>query len=292
MRIPPRARAGSALLALALGLQSCAPGSPSPTPQGAEPAALESPDPVAFPVPVYGQGQTGVGNIYPQPGRPIPYSVGEDGEYIELIRSNIRAAAATGQPLSTLSHKMDRVMAVVDVQPGDVVADIGSGTGFLPLWLLERSVPFERVYAADHNALALEIMDYMLAQAGFPSDPRVVPIHTERSRVMLPPGTVDKAVILDLFFVLQGPRPAGAPPPIGNVGPEAGERAGEAELDKASWLAGIANALAPGGRLYVLETANQTKDRVDELPGFRRLSKQVDTQGGVFLRALVFEVEP
>jgi predicted RNA methylase len=304
MNGPRLVKVGLLTAVLGLATTGCQPEPQGPPAAELGPPAAEQPSPQPVqqplppsepgepPVPTSGQAQLGVGNIYPHQGRPIPYSVGEDGEYIQVIKANIREAAASGQPLSRMSHKMDRVMAVVDPQPGEVIADIGSGTGFLPLWLLEHGVAVERVYAVDHNALALEVMAYMLDQAGFPDDPRVIPVHTAPKRIDLPPGVVDKVVILDLFFVLQHDF-SGAQPPAGYVGPSHGDRPAMGDsFDKAAWLQGVAACMTPGGRLYVIETASQTLDREDQLPGFRRIDLRVDTKDGVYLRALTFEKEP
>lgn len=284
------------LLALAAGLLVCACLSEPATAPAPPPPVVQEPTPPTptadeLPVPSEGQDQQGVGNIYPHPGRPIPYSVGEDGEYIQVIKANIREAAASGEPISRMSHKMDRVMAVVDPQPGEVIADIGSGTGFLSLWLLEHDVAVDKVYAVDHNALALEMMDYMLAQAGFPDDPRIVPVQTDSEHLDLPPGEVDKVVILDLFFVLQADG-SSDPPPEGHAGPSHDdESVMDDSFDKSAWLRELSACMAPTGRLYVLETADQRRDRADELPGFRRVAMRVEGDGEAFLRALIFEKE-
>lgn len=117
----------------------------------------------------------------------------------------------------------ERVLDAMGLKPGDVVADVGCGSGYYARRVARRVQPGGTVYCEDIQPEMLDIMRRRAAGAGVtgieavlgtPADPR------------LPPGAVDWVLIADVYHEMSDP-----------------------EL----MLAGIRRALAPTGRVALLE---------------------------------------
>ena len=117
----------------------------------------------------------------------------------------------------------ERVLDAMGLRPGDVVADVGCGSGYYARRMARRVQPGGTVYCEDIQPEMLDIMRGHAAREGVrgieavlgtPTDPR------------LPPGAIDWIVIADVYHEMSDPEPM---------------------------LAGIRRALAPGGRVALLE---------------------------------------
>ena len=117
----------------------------------------------------------------------------------------------------------ERVLDAMGLQPGDVVADVGCGSGYYARRIARRVQPGGTVYCEDIQPEMLDIMrernaadgvSGIEAVLGAPDDPR------------LPPGAIDWVIIVDVYHEMSDPEPM---------------------------LAGIRGALAPGGRVALLE---------------------------------------
>jgi arsenite methyltransferase len=64
--------------------------------------------------------------------------------------ADVRAA------LDELGRKRDRILDAAEIEPGDIVADVGAGTGLLTLGAVERVGPDGEVIAIDVSADALD----------------------------------------------------------------------------------------------------------------------------------------
>ena len=117
----------------------------------------------------------------------------------------------------------ERVLDAMGLRPGDVVADVGCGSGYYARRMARRVQPGGTVYCED---IQLEMLDIMRGHAaregvrgieavlGTPTDPR------------LPAGAIDWIIIADVYHEMSDPEPM---------------------------LAGIRRSLAPGGRVALLE---------------------------------------
>lgn len=115
------------------------------------------------------------------------------------------------------------IVAALEVQPGDRIADIGAGTGYLAFRLSRAVGPDGRVVAVDISRRSLRRLADAAAVAGLanidtlvgePDDPR------------LEASSVDGAVILNAYHEMR---------------------------DYGAMLAGIRRALRPGGRLVIVD---------------------------------------
>ena len=117
----------------------------------------------------------------------------------------------------------ERVLDAMGLRPGDVVADVGCGSGYYARRMARRVQPGGTVYCEDIQPEMLDIMRQRAADEriigieavlGTPTDPK------------LPAGAVDWVIIADVYHEMSDPEPM---------------------------LAGIRRALSPRGRVALLE---------------------------------------
>jgi predicted methyltransferase len=148
---------------------------------------------------------------HPVSGRVIAPVMGVAGaEWLE--RPELEAEEAPSQAIAALR-----------LRPGQVVADIGAGSGYYTLRLARAVGPGGRVYATDIQPGMLDLVRRTVARArldnvitvlGAPDDPR------------LPPASIDVALMVDVYHELASPQ---------------------------AFLRRLRPALKPGGRLVLLE---------------------------------------
>jgi len=117
----------------------------------------------------------------------------------------------------------DRTLDFMGLQDGDVVADIGCGNGYYTLRVAERVAPHGLVLAVDVQPGMLDQLDARIEEHG------VTNVHSilgEYDDPLLPPGTVDWILLVDAYHEFSDP---------------------------AAMLARMKEALAPGGRVCLLE---------------------------------------
>jgi ubiquinone/menaquinone biosynthesis C-methylase UbiE len=116
-----------------------------------------------------------------------------------------------------------RALAILEVAPGSTVADIGAGSGYFTERLARLVGASGRVYANDIQPGMLDLLRRRLNRErltnvtvvlGEPADPK------------LPAGTIDMALMVDVYHELSDPQ---------------------------TMLANIRKALKPGGRLVLIE---------------------------------------
>lgn len=115
------------------------------------------------------------------------------------------------------------VISCLELKPGDVVADIGAGTG-------AYAIPFAKAVAPSGRVLAVDIwpdlLDYISQRAGAERVGNLQTILGRGDDPMLPPGQVDVVFFHDVFH---------------NV------------LDRQAYLRTLLPALKPGGRIAIIE---------------------------------------
>lgn len=122
-------------------------------------------------------------------------------------------------------QRVDEIFAALDVQPGDRIADIGAGSGFLSFRLSRAVGETGRVLAVDIDRRSLRRLWGDARRAGLLNIDTIV---SEPDDPMLAPASVDGVVIVNAYHEM---------------------RAYEA------MLAGIYRALRPGGRLVIVDNA-------------------------------------
>ena len=119
--------------------------------------------------------------------------------------------------------KIPEVVAALKLKPGDVVADIGAGTGAFAL-------PFAKAVSPSGQALAVDIsqdlLDYMNDKARKEHVSNLYTILGRRDDARLPQGAVDVVFFHDVFHNMN---------------------------DRQAYLKVLAPSLKPGGRIAVVE---------------------------------------
>jgi ubiquinone/menaquinone biosynthesis C-methylase UbiE len=117
----------------------------------------------------------------------------------------------------------ERVVAALGIEPGDRVADLGSGSGYLTLHLARAVGPDGKVFAVDVDEEMNEYLRGRLEQAGIAN---VEVIQGRFEDPLLPDGRVDLVVTVDTYHHLE---------------------------NRPDYFRRLQRDLAPGGRVAVLE---------------------------------------
>lgn len=116
-----------------------------------------------------------------------------------------------------------KAIAALKVLPGQVVADIGAGSGYYTVRLARAVGPKGRVYATDIQPGMLELLRGNVARAGLDNVTTVLGAPDDPK---LPPGAIDLAIMVDVYHELASPQ---------------------------AFLQRLRPALKPDGRLVLLE---------------------------------------
>ena len=120
-------------------------------------------------------------------------------------------------------ERPDLVLEAMELEPGDVVADVGTGSGFYARQMAPQVMPGGRVYAVDIQPEMLQLLSELVEEEGVTG---VVPVLSEPDDPKLPEGELDWILLADVYHEIAEPEPV---------------------LDK------MRRALAPGGRVALLE---------------------------------------
>ena len=120
-------------------------------------------------------------------------------------------------------EKPERVLDTLTIQPGDVVADVGCGSGYYARRIAARVQPGGKVYCEDIQSEMLEIMEQYMEAEGVTG---ITPVLGTAVDPMLPEGEIDWVIMADVYHEMLTPGPM---------------------------LAGIRRALSPAGRVALLE---------------------------------------
>jgi SAM-dependent methyltransferase len=156
----------------------CALGAESPKPATAQPRyefrADHSPD--------------GIGKFFL--GREIAHVMGHQG------------AAWLERPEREAEEAPDAAVEALKLRPGQVVADLGAGSGYFT-WRLARAVSGRgRVYAVDVQRQMLDLLVRAMRARGFTN---VVPVLGSEVDPGLPAGSVDLVLMVDVYHELAQP---------------------------------------------------------------------------------------
>ena len=115
------------------------------------------------------------------------------------------------------------VLDVMALEPGDVVTDMGCGSGYYARRMARRVAPGGRVYCVDIQQEMLDIMQELADGEGVTG---IVPVLGDVDDPKLPAGEVDWIILADVYHEMS---------------------------DYEAMLAGMRASLAPGGRVALLE---------------------------------------
>jgi ubiquinone/menaquinone biosynthesis C-methylase UbiE len=120
-------------------------------------------------------------------------------------------------------QKPDDIIRTMALKKGDVVADLGAGTGYFTRRLARAVASSGVVYAVDIQPEMLSLLKDNMAKAGVRN---VVPVLGEVDDPKLPRASLDWVLLVDVYHELQQPK---------------------------ATLAKVREALKPGGRVALVE---------------------------------------
>lgn len=116
-----------------------------------------------------------------------------------------------------------KAIQALQIQPGQVVADIGAGSGYYTVRLAREVGPTGKVYGTDIQPGMLDLLLRNVAKAKLDN---VVPVLGTPDDPKLPPGSIDLALMVDVYHELAAPQ---------------------------AFIRKLRLSLKPGGRLVLLE---------------------------------------
>ncbi|WP_375207653.1 class I SAM-dependent methyltransferase [Hyphococcus sp.] len=117
----------------------------------------------------------------------------------------------------------EAVISALGLEEGDVVADIGAGTGLYTLLFAERVGPRGRVYAEDIEPLFLDLINQRAEDAGFDN---ITPVLGRENDVTLPENEMDAVFIADTYHYFS---------------------------NRESVMKSVLRSLKPGGSLFIVD---------------------------------------
>ena len=130
----------------------------------------------------------GIGKFYM--GREIAHVMGH------------QAADWLERPERDEEEHTEKLVTQLKVRPGDVVADIGAGTGYFTRRLAKKTGPGGTVLAVDIQPEMLDLLTNQMAQAGLRN---VKPVLGTITDPKLPPDSVDLALMVDVYHEFDHP---------------------------------------------------------------------------------------
>ena len=171
------------------------------------------------------------------------------------------------------------------IQPGDVVADIGCGTGALQIGLLEHRIPFARMYAVDQQEGALALLDHTLRATQYPGWKKIQTLVPGRDVRRLPDGSLHRALIVNVMQFIFDKR----------------SRVINSERQSVlRFLTSLKKALRPGGLVYNYKElgSDSGEGRRSPAPGkaqiehlFRRMAYPLESSGYRVVRRKTHQVQ-
>lgn len=96
-----------------------------------------------------------------------------------------------------------RAIAALKIRPGQVVADIGAGSGYYTVRLAKAVGPTGKVFATDIQPGMLDLLGRSVAQAQLKN---VVPVLSAPDDPKLPADALDLAIMVDVYHELAAPQ--------------------------------------------------------------------------------------
>ena len=106
------------------------------------------------------------------------------------------------RPERAQEERPDLLLTALKLKPGDMVADIGCGSGYYTRRLAQGVGPRGAVYAVDIQPEMLDLLRTNLAKEGIGN---VRPVLGTATDVKLPPATVDLILLVDVYHEFDHP---------------------------------------------------------------------------------------
>lgn len=96
------------------------------------------------------------------------------------------------------------VIAAMNLKPGDIVADVGCGTGYFARKMAKEVGPEGKVYAVDIQPEFLVMLEELCEEEGITN---VIPVLGDEDDPKLPKGKIDWIIMADVYHEFQQPKP-------------------------------------------------------------------------------------
>ncbi|HET9949339.1 MAG TPA: methyltransferase domain-containing protein [Longimicrobiales bacterium] len=139
---------------------------------------------------------------------PLPQARAQEPSAAELRRRapaevmSWRGASWLERPQRAQEEMPDSVLAVMGLEDGDVVADLGAGSGYFTRRIARRIAPSGIVFAVDIQPEMLEMIAESVEEEGLTG---VIPVLGEVDDPKLPEGVVDWILLADVYHELSEP---------------------------------------------------------------------------------------
>ena len=151
----------------------------------------------------------GIGKFYM--GREIAHVMGHQGaDWLE-------------RPERAEEEKPDKMVELLGLKPGETVADIGAGTGYISWRMAQKVTPGGKVYGVDIQQEMLDLLAVNMKKRGITNVVGVLGTETDPK---LPPNSTDLVVMVDVYHEFSEPY---------------------------AMMENISKALKPGGRVAFVE---------------------------------------
>jgi ubiquinone/menaquinone biosynthesis C-methylase UbiE len=143
-----------------------------------------------------------VTGIYQQHDRPRSDGIGKIylGREIAQVMGH-QGAAWLERPSRSWEEQPQRVVEALNLQPADVVADIGAGTGYFS-FRLSPLVPAGKVLAVDVQPEMIEILNFLKQER---QATNIEPVLGTVQDPHLPPESIDLALMVDAYHEFEYP---------------------------------------------------------------------------------------
>ncbi len=115
---------------------------------------------------------------------------------------SFRSADSLERPERVEQEHPDELIRAMALKPGDVVADVGCGTGFLARRIAKIVAPTGKVYCED---IQTEMLDLMKERAGAEGLTGIVPVLGSTDDPKLPRGGIDWILVADAYHEFDDP---------------------------------------------------------------------------------------
>jgi ubiquinone/menaquinone biosynthesis C-methylase UbiE len=114
------------------------------------------------------------------------------GKYSKAKMFNRKASSKKSKP--------NEIIKSLNIQPGQTIADIGSGGGFFTFLFSQMVGEKGKVYAVDTNKDFLEFIDAQAIRLGLTN---IITMQTTEQTIPLPPASVDLLFVRSVYHHLQ-----------------------------------------------------------------------------------------